>query len=205
MTIEAGTDRLHRLDDEARAALFLDARTANTFSDEPVSDEQLRDVWELARWAPTAANMQPLRVLFVRPGAGRERLVELMADGNKEKTAAAPAVAVLATDTRFHEHVPTIFPIRPEMQDVLEQDEAMRAGMGSQNAWLQAGYLILAVRAVGLAAGPMAGFDRAGVDAAFFPGGRLQSQLVVNIGHPGPEAWFPRLPRLEHDQTVSWA
>ncbi|GMA86716.1 hypothetical protein GCM10025868_19660 [Angustibacter aerolatus] len=114
-----------------------------------------------------------------------------MADGNKEKTAAAPAVAVLATDTRFHEHVPTIFPIRPEMQDVLEQDEAMRAGMGSQNAWLQAGYLILAVRAVGLAAGPMAGFDRAGVDAAFFPGGRLQSQARREHRPPRPRGVVP--------------
>ncbi len=196
---------LARLDDTGRGLLFTDARTANTFADTPVTDAELSDIWELAKWAPTAANIQPLRVLFVRPGEGRERLVRHMADGNKAKTLAAPAVAVLAVDTQFHEHIPTLLPFRPELKDVFEGNETMRTETSQFNAALQAGYFILAVRAHGLAAGPMAGFDAAAVDAEFFPGGRLHSILVVNIGHPGQDPWFDRLPRLGHDDVVQWA
>jgi 3-hydroxypropanoate dehydrogenase len=127
-----------------------------------------------------------------------------MSDGNKAKTASAPAVAVLAVDTRFHDHIPTVFPFRPEMKDVFEADEDMRTTAGRFNAILQAGYFILAVRAHGLAAGPMAGFDAAGIDADFFPDGRWRSILVVNIGHPGADPWFERLPRLAHEDTVRW-
>jgi 3-hydroxypropanoate dehydrogenase len=205
LTHEAPTRTLARLDEAGRATLFTDARTANSFAPTSVTDEELADVWSLAKWPPTAANVQPLRVLYVRPGEGRDRLVAHMADGNKAKTAAAPAVAVLARDSEYHEYVPTVLPFRPELKDVLAGDDAMRTKMGEFNAALQAGYFILAVRAAGLAAGPMGGFDAAGIDAEFFPEGRWKSFLVVNIGHPGENPWFDRLPRLEHDDTVRWA
>jgi 3-hydroxypropanoate dehydrogenase len=196
---------LDRLDETGRALLFTQARTVNTFASTPVTDEELHAVWALAKWAPTAANLQPLRVLYVRTPEGKARLVEHMNDGNKAKTESAPVTAVLAYDTRFHEHVPTVFPARPEMQDVFEQNVAMRESTGEFNAKLQAGYFVLAVRAQGLAAGPMAGFDADGVDREFFPDGRWRSLLVVNIGHPGDAPWFDRQPRLEHEDVVRWA
>jgi len=196
---------LGTLDEAGRELLFTEARTANTWAGTPVTDEELTSIWELARWAPTSANTQPLRVLYVRPGEGRDRLVKFMADGNKAKTEAAPAVAVLAVDTRFHEHIPAVFPMRPQMKDFFEANEALRENGGKFNAALQAGYFILAVRALGLAAGPMTGYDADGLDAEFFPGGRYKSILVVNIGHPGENAWYGRLPRLDHDDVISWA
>ncbi len=199
------TRTLGKLDAGGRATLFTDARTANTFSDTPVNDAELAEIWNLAKWAPTAANTQPLRILYVRPGQGRDRLVTHMNDGNKAKTASAPAVAVLAVDNRFHDYIPTLLPFRPEMRDIFEANDEMRAGTGTFNATLQAGYFILSVRAHGLAAGPMAGFDAAGVDADFFPDGRWRSILVVNIGHPGTDPWFERLPRLDDEDTVRWA
>jgi 3-hydroxypropanoate dehydrogenase len=196
---------LGRLDDAGRALLFTDARTANSFAPTPVTDAELNEIWELAKWPPTAANVQPLRVLYVRPGPGRDRLVEHMADGNKAKTASAPAVAVLALDTRFHEHIPAVMPYKPELKDVFEANETMRTETGRFSAALQAGYFLLAVRAHGLAAGPMGGFDAAALDADFFPDGRWRSILVVNIGHPGQDPWFGRLPRLDHSDVVQWA
>jgi 3-hydroxypropanoate dehydrogenase len=205
MTEVAERPALDVLDPAGRALLFTEARTANTFAQTPVSDEELTSIWELAKWAPTSANTQPLRVLYVRPGEGRDRLVKFMSDGNKAKTAAAPAVAVLAVDTRFHEHIPAVFPMRPEMKDFFENNEEFRTKGGNFNAALQAGYFILAVRAHGLAAGPMTGFDAPALDAEFFPDGRFRSILVVNIGHPGENPWFNRLPRLDHDDVVSWA
>lgn len=196
---------LGRLDDAGRALLFTDARTANSFAPIAVTDEELAEIWRLARWAPTAANIQPLRVLYVRTDEGRARLVEHMSEGNRAKTASAPAVAVLAVDTEFHHHIPELFPIRPQMKDMYAADDEMRESTGRFNASLQAGYFLLAVRALGLAAGPMAGFDSAAVDEDFFPGGRWRSILVVNIGHPGENAWFDRLPRLGSEDVITWA
>ncbi len=205
--IAEGTTReaLGRLDEAGRAILFTDARTANNFAPIPVTDAELAGIWDLAKWPPTAANTQPLRVLYVRTPEGRARLVQHMSDGNKEKTASAPAVAVLAVDTEFHEHIPSVFPFRPELKDAYAANEAMRKSTMQFGGALQAGYFLLAVRAQGLAAGPMAGFDADAVDAEFFPGGRWKSILVVNIGHPGTDPWFDRLPRLDHDDVIRWA
>ena len=196
---------LARLDDAGRAALFTEARTANTFAPTPVTDAELTAIWDLAKWPPTAANTQPLRVLYVRTQEGRDRLVPLMAEGNRAKTATAPAVAVLAQDTRFHEHIPTVFPHAPGYRQVFEENEELHSQSLRFGSALQAGYFLLAVRANGLAAGPMGGFDKAGVDAEFFPDGRWRSVLVVNIGHPGESPWFDRLPRLDHSEVLSWA
>jgi 3-hydroxypropanoate dehydrogenase len=205
MTDVAERPVLGTLDEEARAVLFTQARTANAFAPTPVSDDELSSIWDLAKWGPTSANTQPLRVLYVRPGEGRDRLVKHMSDGNKAKTETAPAVAVLAVDTRFHEHIPTDFPHRPEMKDALEANEERRLAGGNLNATLQAGYFIMSVRAHGLAAGPMTGFDAQGLDAEFFPDGRWHAIMVVNIGHPGENPWFARLPRLEHGDVIRWA
>ncbi|MFX0593570.1 malonic semialdehyde reductase [Melissospora conviva] len=188
---------------EAQAQLFSDARTANSFTDEPVTDEQLRAIYELAKFPPTAANTQPLRILFVRPGEGRERLVRHMSEGNQAKTGSAPMVAVLAADADFHEFIPKVFPIRPEMRDHFAGDPEGREQMARFNAALQIGYFLLAVRAAGLAAGPMGGFDAAGVDKEFFADRNWKSLLVVNIGKPGENAWFDRLPRLDYDEVVT--
>jgi 3-hydroxypropanoate dehydrogenase len=198
--IELGT-----LDEEGRALLFTSARTSNTFSPEPVTDEELASIWDLAKWPPTLANIQPLRVVFVRSEAGKERLIPLMSEGNREKTNSAPAVAILAADSEFHLHIPEVFPHRPEMKEYFGGDDAMRANVARNNAWLQAGYFILAVRANGLAAGPMAGFDNEAVDKEFFPEGTSKSIVVVNIGHPGETPWFDRLPRLGHKDAITFA
>jgi 3-hydroxypropanoate dehydrogenase len=198
--------RLPALDAAGRALLFTDARTANSFSDEPVDDATLAEIWELAKWAPTAANTQPLRVVFVRTDEGKQRLVPLMNEGNRAKTQSAPVVAILAADVDFHEFTHTTFPIRPQMRDQFEQQgREGRSSMASFNAALQIGYFILAARAHGLAAGPMGGFDHEAVTAEFFPGGREQALLVVNLGQPGDNPWFDRLPRLPHADVVRWA
>lgn len=204
-TDTAAPANLAKLDETGLRLLFTEARTANTFAATPVTDDELSAIWQLAKWPPTSANTQPLRVLYVRTAEGKARLVPHMSEGNRAKTATAPAVAVLALDNRFHEHMPALFPGRPEMRDMFDANEPMRARLSSFNANLQAGYFILSVRAHGLAAGPMAGFDADGVDAEFFSGTNWHAILVVNIGHPGEGAWFDRLPRLDEADVVRWA
>lgn len=206
MTTQTSTStRLAPVGEDARRLLFTEARTANTFTDEPVSDEQLRAIYELAKFGPTSANINPLRILFLRPGEGRDRLLPLMNDGNRAKTATAPVVAVLANDQAFHERIPELLPFKPELREVFAANDEMRDSAARYNGALQAAYLIIAVRAVGLAAGPMIGFDSAAVDTEFFTNTTWRSHLVVNIGTPGPDAWFARLPRLNYDDAVRHA
>lgn len=193
------------LDAAAQELLFTAARTANTFSDEPVDDDQLRAITDLAKWPPTMANTNPLRLLFIRTPEGKDRLGPLMSDGNRAKTMSAPAVAVLAVDTDFHDKIPELFPFRPELRDNFVADPQNRERIAIFNGALQAGYFILAVRAAGLAAGPMLGFDGPGIDGEFFAGRSWRTILVVNIGMPGIDPWFDRLPRLAHDDYVEYA
>jgi len=198
-------ESLIALDADAQKLLFTEARTANTFSDEAVSDEQLRAIVDLAKWPPTMANTNPLRILFLRTPEGRNRLGPLMSDGNRAKTVSAPAVAVLAIDTDFHDKIPELLPFRPELRDAFVADAENRERVATFNGALQAGYFILAVRAAGLAAGPMLGFDGPGIDAEFLAGRSWKTILVVNIGKPGTDPWLDRLPRLAHEDYVEYA
>jgi 3-hydroxypropanoate dehydrogenase len=189
------------LSPEAADLLFREARTANSFTDEPVTDEQVAAIYDLVKYGPTAMNMQPLRILLVRDEEPRQRLLKHMADGNRDKTANAPLVAVLAADVDFHENLPQVFPHAPHAKEAFA-DEAKREHAARFNAGLQIGYFLLGVRAAGLAAGPMGGFDAEGIDEEFFSGTSLRTLLVVNLGRPGPNAWFDRLPRLAQEQVV---
>jgi 3-hydroxypropanoate dehydrogenase len=146
-------------------------------------------------------NTQPLRIVLVRQGEPRERLLKHMADGNREKTASAPLVAVLAADTDFHESLDRTFPHFAGAKDLFA-DDAGREAAARFNATLQVGYFLLGVRAAGLAAGPMGGFDADGIDNDLLEGTTLKSLVVVNIGRPGENAWFDRLPRLEQHEVV---
>ncbi|WP_088964770.1 malonic semialdehyde reductase [Micromonospora purpureochromogenes] len=197
----AAAPDLLALDRNAQDLLFRAARTANTFTAEPVTDDQVAAIHDLVRYGPTALNGQPLRVLLVRSAPARARLLPYVSAGNRAKTAAAPLVAVLAADVDFHRRLPELFPHRPEAKDWLA-DRAERVAQARFNATLQAGYFLLGVRAAGLAAGPMAGFDAAGVRREFFPDGRHEVLLLVNIGRPGPDAWQDRLPRLAAEEVI---
>ncbi|MFJ1706559.1 malonic semialdehyde reductase [Kitasatospora sp. NPDC088346] len=191
------------LDAAAQDLLFREARTANTFTDEPVSDEQVQAIYDLVKYAPTAMNQQPLRITLVRSPEARERLVTLMSDGNKAKTAAAPLVAILAQDNEFHHELPTLFPHFPQAKDVVFGERPAREASAAMNATLQAAYFIIGVRAAGLAAGPMLGYDAAGINKEFFPDGDHSVVTVINIGKPGEDAWYPRSPRLAYDEVVT--
>lgn len=187
---------------EAADQLFRQAATAYSFSPEPVSEHQMRAVHELVKWGPTALNAQPLRIVLVRSAEARERLVQHMSGNNQGRTQAAPLVAILAADVDFHDELPRVFPVMPNLRDNFGDEDA-RAAMAHTNAVLQAGYFILGVRAAGLAAGPMAGFDAEAVSREFFPDGRHRVFMVVNLGHPAEDSYRPRQPRLGFDEVVA--
>ncbi|MFG2649015.1 malonic semialdehyde reductase [Streptomyces sp. NPDC048436] len=189
------------LDPAAQDLLFREARTANNFTDEPVTDEQVQAIYDLVKFGPTAFNLSSLRITLVRSAEARERLVQHMAEGNQPKTASAPLVAILSADNEFHEELPALFPHFPQAKDVFFAERPAREGAAQLNAALQAAYFIIGVRAAGLAAGPMTGFDPAGVQKEFLDDDHTPL-MVINIGKPGDDAWFPRSPRLELDQVI---
>lgn len=191
------------LSEDAQNLLFREARTANNFTDEPVSTETIEAIYELVKFGPTAMNIQPLRLLLVQSDEGRARLAPHMSDGNRAKTNSAPIVAILAADTDFHDRLPEHFPHFPEARDMFVDKDELRKDQAAFNAALQIGYFIVGVRAAGLAAGPMGGFDREGIDKEFFGDNAWKSQLVVNIGHPADDAWLDRLPRLAVRDAVA--
>jgi 3-hydroxypropanoate dehydrogenase len=201
-TVDGTAADVLKLSRDAQDLLFREARTANTFSPEPVTDEQVRAIYDLVKWAPTSMNQQPLRVVLARTEKAKRRLLAHLAEGNRAKTASAPLVAVLAADTEFHEKLPQLLPHRPQAKDLFA-DDTLRHYSAQLNSALQIAYFILGVRAAGLVAGPMIGFDNAGMDTEFFPEGTLKSLVVVNIGKPGENAWFERLPRLDYDEVVT--
>ncbi|MFD3685216.1 malonic semialdehyde reductase [Nocardiopsis sp. NPDC058631] len=193
------------LDKVAQDLLFRDARTANSYTDEPVTEDQVRAIHDLVKYGPTAMNNQPLRVTVVRSPEARARLVPHMAGNNAPKTSSAPLALILSADTDFHEHFPKTFPVSPDARDNFAGMPAgARETMATQNALLQVAYLIVGVRAAGLAAGPMTGFDAEGVRREFFgEESALRPLVVMNVGRPGPDAWFDRLPRLDFEEAVT--
>jgi 3-hydroxypropanoate dehydrogenase len=186
-------------------SIFTDMHTAYRFTPEPVSDDELARIYDLAKFTPTALNSQPLRVTFVRTDQARARLLPLLSESNRGKSASAPVVAILAADTEFHELLPVVSPQSAGARDRFAADADRRRAMALNNAWLQAGGFILAVRAAGLDAGPMGGIDTAGIDREFLAGTSLRTIMVVNIGHVAADGTFPRNPRLGFDQAVTLA
>jgi 3-hydroxypropanoate dehydrogenase len=188
---------------DAQELLFRNAGTANSFSERPVTDDQLSAIWDLARWGPTSMNSQPLRVLVLRTGEGRERLIPHLAEGNRPKTSTAPVTLVFAAYPGFWRDLPRIFPHLPGLKDRFIDEPDRARTVARLNATLQVAYVLIAVRAAGLCAGPMSGFDAAGVDAEFFADRGWESLVVMNVGYPGADPWKGRLLRLDYDEVFA--
>lgn len=192
------------LDSKAHDTLFLEARTHNGWRDQPVGEDLLRRAWELARMGPTSANCSPLRIVFVRSREAKARLEPLLLAGNRAKTMAAPVTAIFGNDSRFYDLLPKLFPHTDARAWFAGPDkETLAEATAFRNGTLQAAYFMLAARSLGLDCGPMSGFDNAGVDREFFPGGRIKSNFICSLGYGDPAALFPRSPRLEFDEACS--
>ncbi|MEA9773150.1 malonic semialdehyde reductase [Xanthomonas campestris] len=181
--------------------LFRTARTQNAFLDTPVSEDLLRELYDLVKWGPTAANGSPARFVFVTTAEGKEKLKPALSEGNAAKTLAAPVTVIIGFDEDFHEKLPYLFP-HADAKSWFDGPRTARTESAFRNSSLQGAYLILAARALGLDAGPMSGFDNAKVDAAFFAGTPIKSNFLVNLGYGDPAGLFPRLPRLSFDEAA---
>ena len=191
------------LDDKALDLIFRDAHTPQGFLDTLVTDAHLRQVYDLMKFGPTTLNCQPMRIVFVRSKAAKDKLAPALSPGNLDKTMKAQVTAIISYDSRFYEHLPRIFPNNPKAKDGFEGEDkkAMVDRVALRNGSLQGAYFIIAARALGLDCGPMSGFDNAKVDAAFFPDGRWKSNFLINLGRADPAKVFPRNPRLTFEEA----
>ncbi len=190
---------------EALDQLFRHARTPNDWTDSPVSEETVRSLYDLLKWAPTSANSSPARFVWVRSAEGKALLASLAMDANRPKILAAPLTVILGHDLDFPHTMPKLFPARGEMMRGYFQQPGVAEVTAMRNGSLQGAYLILAARALGLDCGPMSGFDNAGVDKAFFAGTRIHSNFICSLGHGKPESVFPRNPRLTFEEAGRFA
>ena len=197
--------------------IFRNARTYNSWLDRTVTDETLRQLYDLLKWGPTSANSSPARFLFLRSQQAKERLRPILAPGNVEKTMAAPVTVVVAYDLQFFEKLPKLFPHSPAMRDLFAQNPQLVEETAKRNSSLQGAYLIIAARALGLDCGPMSGFDNAkldeeffgagkeceGCEQEFFPAGHVKSNFLCNLGYGDSLTLHPRGPRLDFNEAAT--
>jgi 3-hydroxypropanoate dehydrogenase len=183
--------------------VFRNGRSQNGWLAEPVSDEQLEQVYELMKWGPTSVNCSPARIVFVRSEAGKAKLKDALSPGNVDKSMTAPVLAVVGYETRFYDDLPRLFPHNPAVKTWFEGEAKVGFAETTafRNGTLQGGYLIAAARAVGLDCGPMSGFDNAKVDAAVFAGTSVKSNFICGLGRGDPSKLFPRSPRLSFEEA----
>ena len=188
-------------DDTTLQLLFTEARTHYGWQDRDVSDVTLRALYEIAKMGPTSMNQQPMRVIFIRSEAAKDRLEPALFEGNRPKMRSAPVTAIVAYDLNFWEELPTVFPPNPQAQDIFKNNATAAQVNAFRNGSLQGAYFMLAARAVGLDVGGMSGFDNAKLDEEFFHGTSLKSNFLVNLGYADTSKIFRRLPRLAFDQV----
>jgi nitroreductase len=195
----------NKVDDSALDQLFRVARTRNAWMDREVSDQQIRELYELLKLGPTSANSCPARFVWVKSPQGKARLAAHVSQTNRPKVLAAPVTVIVAYDLDFAERLPQLFPARGEMMKGIFRDAALAQSTAFRNSSLQGGYLIMAARALGLDTGPMSGFDNARVDAEFFAGTNIKSNFICSLGYGSDENLFPRNPRLSFDEAGKFA
>lgn len=188
------------LPQESIQQLFTGARTHHAWKDWPVPDGLLREIYDLTKWGPTSANCTPIRIVFVKSKAEKEKLLPALAGSNVEQVRAAPVTAIIAYDQKFYDELPTLFPAF-DARSMFASNAALSEQTAFRNSSLQGGYFILAARALGLDAGPMSGFDNAKVDEAFFKDTSWKSNFLCNIGYGDPVKLYPRGPRLSFDRA----
>ena len=201
------------LNDDSLDQLFRTARTHNAFLDKPVTDEKLKEIYELMKWGPTSANCCPARILFLRTPEAKQRLLPALAPGNVDKTMTAPVTAIIGYDGKFYEQLPKLFPHADARSWFVNTPELAEV-TARRNSSLQGAYFMIAARALGLDCGPMSGFDNAKVDHEFFPAEKrpdfeleyfpdshIKANFLCNIGYGDPAKLFPRGPRLDFDEA----
>jgi nitroreductase len=193
---------MSKLNADSLAQLFTEARSFNSFQPKPVSDETLREIYDLLKWGPTSANLCPARIVFVKEGTAKEKFLSCVSPMNVDKVKSAPVTAVIAMDEKFYDQTPKLLPeTMHKYREMFASNAALAEATAFRNGSLQGAYFILAARALGLDCGPMSGFDNKKLDELFFAGTSWKSNFICNLGYGDRSKIFPRLNRLSFDEA----
>ena len=193
-----------RVNEQCIDVLLRTARTQNGWLPTPVTDDQLRAIYDIVKEGPTSTNSCPARFVFVRTPEAKARLLPALSAGNQDKTKQAPVTVIIGYDSRFFELMPTkLFAHRPELAENYAKNAALGEATAFRNGTLQGAYFMIAARALGFDVGGMSGFDNQKVDAAFFPDGRVKSNFLCNVGHGDPSKVMQKLPRLDFGEACT--
>ena len=192
---------MEQVSHEALEQIFRGARTANSYLPEPVTPDQLREIWELAKWGPTSANSMPARIVWCLSQSARDRLAACASSTNAAKISAAPAAAIVGMDLEFYERLPALHPAA-DARSWFTGNDRLIDETAFRNSALQGAYLIIAARALGFGVGPMSGFDADAVDSAFFAGTKIRSNFLMTLGRADPQGFRPRNPRLSFEEAT---
>jgi 3-hydroxypropanoate dehydrogenase len=198
-------DVSERLDDLALDRLFRTARTRNAWTDRPVTEQQVRELYDLLKFGPTSSNCCPARFVWIRSADGKQKLAALASPGNAPKILAAPVTVIVGYDLDFAEQMPKLFPARGKQMQEYFSDPLVAKTTAFRNSSLQGAYLIIAARALGLDCGPMSGFNNDAVDSEFFANSRIKSNFICSIGYGSDQNLFPRNPRLTFEESGRFA
>lgn len=190
----------HSINKEAIQQLFTEARSHHAWTSKPVSEQILKEIYDLAKWGPTSVNCNPMRVVYLHTAAGKEKIYPALMGGNVDQVKAAPVTVIIAEDTHFYNHLGKLFPAF-DAKPMFEGNAALSAATAFRNSSLQGAYFILAARAMGLDVCPMSGFDNAKVDETFFKGTTWKSNFICTMGYGDAAKLFPRGPRLEFNEA----
>lgn len=187
---------------DALDVLFRNARTHNGWADTPVTEADLRVLYDIVKMAPTAANSSPARFIFVQSPEAKARLAALTSDSNKAKVLAAPVTVIIGFDTKFYDRLPELFP-HADARAWFVGNDALAHKSAFRNSSLQGGYFILAARALGWDTGPMSGFSKPDVDREFWAGTNVETNFICALGRGTADGLFDRLPRLAFEDAAT--
>jgi 3-hydroxypropanoate dehydrogenase len=191
------------LDQASNDVILSNARSHYAWQDRPVSDDLIRQLYDLTAQGPTSMNTCPARFIFVKSPEGKARLAKSLKAKNIDKMMDAPVTAIISHDLEFWRDLPFLFPHedrRPHFEGKLEHSEVT----AFRNGTLQGAYLMIAARALGLDVGAMSGFSNEIVDEEFFSGTTQKSNFLCNIGYADENALFQKLPRFTFEQACSF-
>ena len=180
--------------------VFVEARTHRSFSSKQIEDSKLHEIYDLAKFGPTANNYCPMRVTFVKSSEAKQKLIEVASDGNRPKIKSAPVTIIIAYDLNYYQHIHLLAP-HMDVSKVESQPEKERDRFARELSWLQAGYVLVAARMLGIDCGPMNGFNKTLADEVFYSGTSWRSNMLINLGYGDNKSLRPRAPRIEFENA----
>ena len=180
--------------------LFIKARSHKGWLSKDITNDQIHQIYDLLKFAPTSGNCCPARFIFIQSDEAKNRIKPSLDEGNIDKAMNAPSIAIISYDTKFYESLPTLSP-HNDAKSFYEGKDKMIKNIAEFNSVLQGAYFIIAARSIGLDCCPMLGFNKEKLNQEFFPDNKKKAIFICGIGYGDESKLRPRAPRLNFEDA----